>query len=153
MVTKRRKMKPAQLPIYRAVEALFIWLIPVLERLPKAETYKVLTGYIVRDVCECMDAIVLAHGLDKSSANYDLARKECFGVLVARMTGLKTKMRVLQQCRIKVKDAEGNTRLAPVFSPKQEAKFLDLVNPIAVQAGAWLAARPKDESHNIEIPD
>lgn len=150
---KHRKMKPAQLPIYRAVESLLLWLVPVIERLPKSVPYQTLGGLAIRDANECLDAIVVAHGLDKNSPNYQMARRECFGILVARMTSIKTKMRVFQQCRIRVKDAEGNPRLAPVLSPKQEAKFLDLVNPIAIQAGAWLAAAPSTSSQTQKSLD
>lgn len=150
---KHRKMKPAQLPIYRAVESLLLWLVPVIERLPKSVPYQTLGGLAIRDANECLDAIVVAHGLDKNSPNYQMARRECFGILVARMTSIKTKMRIFQQCRIRVKDAEGNPRLAPVLSPKQEAKFLDLVNPIAIQAGAWLAAAPSTSSQTQKSLD
>lgn len=150
---KHRKMKPAQLPIYRAVESLLLWLIPVIERLPKSVSYQTLGGLAIRDANDCLDAIVVAHGLDKGNPNYLTARRECFGVLVARMTSIKTKMRIFQQCRIRVKDAEGNTKLAPILSPKQEAKFLDLVNPIAVQAGAWLGATPSTSSQTQKSHD
>ena len=139
-------MKPTQLPIYRAVENLLLWLVPIIERLPKSVPYQTLGGLAIRDANECLDAIVVAHGLDKNNPNYQMARRECFGILVARMTSIKTKMRIFQQCRIRVKDAEGNPRLAPVLAPKQEAKFLDLVNPIAVQAGAWLASTQSTSS-------
>ncbi|MCM1219919.1 MAG: hypothetical protein NC548_36060 [Lachnospiraceae bacterium] len=139
-------MKPAQLPIYRAVENLFLWLIPVTERLPKSLPFQSMGATLIRELNDCLDVIVVAHGLDKNSPNYEMARRDCFGVLVSRMTSIKTKMRVLQQTKIKVKDAQGKIKSAPIFSPKQVAKFLDLVNPIAIQAGAWLAAKPKQDS-------
>lgn len=51
--------KPAQLPIYRAVERLMTWAIPVIERLPKSLPYQTLGGLLIRDIRECMDAVIL----------------------------------------------------------------------------------------------
>lgn len=112
-------MKPAQLPIYRAVERLMIWVFPVVERLPKSLPYQTIGGLLIRDIRECMDAVILT---TQSSGRDRLAG---VNILIARMTSVKTAIRVLKAMKR--------------ITPQQEVQFLDLINPISIQAGSWRA--------------
>ncbi len=122
--------KPAQLPIYRAVERLMIWAIPVVERLPKSLPYQTLGGLFIRDIRECMDAVIL------TTQASDYTRIEALNILVARMTSVKTTMRVLKASK--------------KITAQQEVQFLDLINPIAMQAGAWMCKIKKEASQNSD---
>lgn len=117
-------MKPAQLPIYRALERLMIWAIPFIERLPKSLPYQTLGGLFIRDIRECLDAVIL------TTQATDYTRIEALNILVGRMTAIKTAVRMLKATKR--------------ITPKQEVQFLDLINPIAVQAGAWMAKVQKE---------
>lgn len=122
--------KPAQLPIYRAVERLMIWAIPVVERLPKSLPYQTLGGLLIRDIRECMDAVIL------TTQATDYTRIEALNILIARMTSVKTTMRVLKASK--------------KITAQQEVQFLDLINPIAMQAGAWMCKIKKEASQNSD---
>ncbi len=122
--------KPAQLPIYRAVERLMIWAIPVVERLPKSLPFQTLGGLLIRDIRECMDAVILT----TQAAGY--TRIESLHILIARMTSVKTTMRVLKASK--------------KITAQQEVQFLDLINPIAMQAGAWMCKIRKEVSPNSD---
>ncbi len=123
-------MKPAQLPIYRAVERLMIWVIPFVERLPKSLPYQTLGGLLVRDIRECLDAVILA----TQASEY--ARLDAINILIARMTAVKSTMRCLKAVK--------------KITAQQEVQFLDLVNPIAMQAGAWRCKTAKGAANSID---
>lgn len=127
-------MKPTQTPIYRAIERLLQWAIPLTERLPKSLPYQVLGGEMIRDIKLCLDAVIAAmHTTDAQ------AKIVCIDAVIARMTAVKTTMRQFTQAKIK---------LAPVVSYKQEIAFLDLLNPIAIQAGAWRSKAAQSNRHD-----
>lgn len=123
-------MKPAQLPIYRAVERLMLWAVPYVERLPKSLPYQTLGGLLIRDIRECLDAIILA------TQASDYTRIEALNILVARMTAVKTTMRVFKNLK--------------KITEKQEVQFLDLINPIQMQAGAWINKVTKEATNPIQ---
>lgn len=116
-------MKPAQTPIYRAIERLLQWAIPVTERLPKSLPFQTLGSEMIRDIKLCLDATIMAMQAPDAAT-----RLQCINVIIARMTTVKTTMRQFAQARVKD---------TPVVSYRQEAAFLDLINPVATQAGAW----------------
>lgn len=128
-------LKPAQTPIYRAIERLLQWMIPITERLPKSLPFQILGGDMLRDVKACLDATILAVNTTDMAT-----RLQCIDIIIARMTTVKTTMRQLTQARIKD---------APVISYRQEANFLELVNPIATQAGAWRNKTAKQASNHV----
>lgn len=110
--------KPSQLPIYRAVENLMIWSIPFVERLPKSLPYQTLGGLLIRDIRECLDAVILT---TQASAS---AKVGPLQILIARMTAVKTTMRVLKESK--------------KITAQQEVQYLDMLNSISTQAGAWM---------------
>lgn len=128
-------VKPAQTPIYRAIERLLQWAIPITERLPKSLPYQKLGGEMIHDIKLCLDATIMA----VNSAD-PKTRLQCIEIIIARMTTIKTTMRQFAQARIKG---------APVISYKQEAAFLDLIQPIATQAGAWLNKTAQRASNHV----
>ena len=138
MAQKKRKMHPAQLPIYRALERLLLWVIPMVAKLPKNVAFATLGEAAIHDVCDCLEAVTAFQSLSKDDPNIRAAKKRCLLLVTARMTALKTKTRVLVQQRIRVIGKDNNDHLVPILSPRQEAVFLDLLNPIEFQAYAWL---------------
>lgn len=118
--------KPAQLPIYRAVERLMMWAIPFVERLPKSLPYQTLGGLLIRDIRECMDAVILT----TQASGY--TRINAINILIARMTAVKSTMRTLKGVK--------------KITAQQEVQFLDLINPISMQAGAWKSSMEKEAS-------
>ena len=54
-------MKPNQASIYREIERLLEWTIPVADRLPKSVSWRELGGLLVRDLKESLE-IGRAHG-------------------------------------------------------------------------------------------
>lgn len=123
-----KKQQPAQLPIYRAVERLMIWAVPYVERLPKSLPYQTLGGLLIRDIRECMDAVILT----TQASGY--TRINTLSILIARMTAVKSTMRALKATK--------------KITEEQEVQFLDLINPISMQAGAWMCKIEKEASQN-----
>lgn len=78
---------------------------------------------MIHDIKLCLDAVITAMQTPDAAT-----RLQCIDIIIARMTTIKTTMRQFAQARVKQ---------TPVVSYKQEAAFLDLINPIATQAGAW----------------
>ena len=114
-------MKPNQASIYREIERLLEWSIPVAERLPKSLPYKELGGLLIRDLKEALDFVVLAF-----QATDKLERLEYVNAMIMRMTSVKTSYRIMHRAR---RDA---------ISHGQYAQALDMLNSIADQAGKWL---------------
>ena len=114
-------MKANQASIYREIERLLEWSIPVVERLPRSLPYKELGGLLIRDLKEALDFVVLAF-----QAEGPLERVECINAVVMRMTSVKTSYRLMNRVR---RDA---------LSHGQYAQALDMLNVIADQAGKWL---------------
>ena len=139
-------MKPTQASIYREIERLLEWSIPVVERLPRSLPYKELGGLLIRDLKEALDFVVLAF-----QADGPLERVECINAVVMRMTSVKTSYRLLNRVR---RDA---------ISHGQYAQALDMLNVIADQAGKWLrknkfvlaeqrkAATPRKDDDPIQL--
>lgn len=114
-------MKASQASIYREIERLLEWSIPVTERLPKSLPYKELGGMLIRDLKEALDYVVLAF-----QAEERLERLEYINAMVMRMTAVKTTYRMIHHAR---RDA---------ISHGQYAQALDMLTSIADQAGKWL---------------
>lgn len=128
-------IKPAQAPIYRAIERLLQWAIPTTERLPKSLPYQTLGGKMIKDIMLCLEVTIMAVNTPDPAT-----RLQCIDIIISRMTMVKTTMRQFAQARIKG---------APVVSYKQEAAFLDLINPVATQAGAWRIKTGQQVSNHV----
>ena len=76
----------------------------------------------------------IKHGVDEiicaMHAGGAATKLRCNTSLLARMASVKMAMRTLAQCKV---------NFVPVVSNRQEAAFLDLINPICAQATAWRA--------------
>lgn len=114
-------MKPNQASIYREIERLLEWTIPVADRLPKSVSWRELGGLLVRDLKESLDFVVLAFQTEDK-----LERLECLNGLVMRMTSVKTTFRLMHRVR------------RDILSHGQHAQMLDMMNSISDQAGKWL---------------
>lgn len=114
-------MKPNQASIYREIERLLEWTIPVADRLPKSVSWRELGGLLVRDLKESLDFVVLAFQTEDK-----LERLECLNGLVMRMTSVKTTFRLMHRVR------------RDILSHGQHAQMLDMMNSISDQTGKWL---------------
>ena len=115
MKTKKAKTPP----IYRASERLLSWAVPVVDSLPKSLASQTLGGLLIRDLRDCLNAVLL--GQDTADVP---AKIQCIRLLLTNLTAVRTTMRVFTEDRY--------------ISVKQEMEFLDLVNPVQIQAIAWL---------------
>ncbi len=130
-----KALRPAQTPIYRAVERLLLWLVPVVERLPKSTPYQAMGARLINDVQSSLDCIV------RSAQTSDAtARSESLAELTLRMTAVKTAMRVMSQLRI-----GGSGAFA--VSARQMSQFLSLVVPVATQCASWRRAAAASANH------
>ena len=112
--------EPKKTPIYRASEMLLRWALPIVDSLPKSLASQTLGGLFIRDLHDCLDAITIA------LSTTDRAQKiQCIKLLCVHLTSIQTTMRAFTENRY--------------VSLNQKADFLDLVNPITIQAEAWLA--------------
>lgn len=73
----------------------------------------------MRDLHDCLNAVLLGQDTDDVPA-----KVQCIKVLIANLTGIRTTMRVFTGSHY--------------ISVKQEMEFLDLINPIQIQAASWL---------------
>ena len=87
--------------------------------MPKSLACQTLGGLLIRDLRDCLNAVLLGQDTDDAPA-----KVQCIKILLTNLTGIRTTMRVFT----------GNRYV----SVKQEMEFLDLVNPIQIQAAAWL---------------
>lgn len=108
-----------QPPIYRASERLLSWAVPIIDSMPKSLASQTLGGLFIRDLRDCLSTILL--GQDATDAE---TKGQCIRILIANLTNIRTTMRIFTENRY--------------VSIRQEMEFLDLVNPIQVQAAAWL---------------
>ena len=84
-------MKPSQASIYREIERLLEFTIPMAERFPKSLPYRELGGRLILDLKESMDFVVLAF-----QAENRLERLECINAVVMRMLR-KTKFLIAEE--------------------------------------------------------
>lgn len=115
MRTKKSKVPP----IYRAIERLLTWAVPIANSLPKSLASQTLGGLLIRDLHDCLNAVLLGQDTDDVPA-----KVQCIKVLITNLTGIRTTMRVFTGSHY--------------ISVKQEMEFLDLINPIQIQAASWL---------------
>ena len=93
--------------------------MPVVDSLPKSLASQTLGGLLIRDLRDCLNAVLL--GQDTADVP---AKIQCIRLLLTNLTAVRTTMRVFTENRY--------------ISVKQEMEFLDLVNPVQIQAIAWL---------------
>ena len=122
-----------QSSLYRAVENLAMWWIPVGGRTPNTP---VLRRYV--DLCSNAvdDALTAIHlGLE---TNQDAARErlECIDMAHVHLTRIKTIVRILKE----YSDTNGHVR---VLTDRQFAHFSVSINKIYTELGLWRNATVK----------
>jgi hypothetical protein len=111
-------MKPSQSSIYRETERLLELSIETVERLPKSASWNVIGKRTINNIMDCLDFTVLA-----LQAKEGQQRLEMIDAIIVRMTAVKMAYRQMVNLR--------------KVSTKQYGRFLDLLNSIATQLGAW----------------
>ena len=116
---RKKAKQPKQPPIYRASERLLSWSVPIVDSMPKSLASQTLVGLLISDLRDCLTAVLIGHDAVDLSAKIQSIK-----LLIGNLTAVRTTMRIFTENRY--------------ISLKQEMEFLDLVNPIQVQALAWL---------------
>lgn len=111
-------MKPSQSSIYRETERLLELSIDTVERLPKSASWNVVGKRTINNIMDSLDFTVLA-----LQAKEGQQRLEMIDAIIVRMTAVKMAYRQMVNLR--------------KVSTKQYGRFLDLLNSIATQLGAW----------------
>lgn len=111
-------MKPSQSSIYRETERLLELSIDTVERLPKSASWNVIGKRTINNIMDSLDFTVLA-----LQAKEGQQRLEMIDAIIVRMTAVKMAYRQMVNLR--------------KISTKQYGRFLDLLNSIATQLGAW----------------
>ena len=111
-------MKPSQSSIYRETERLLVLSIDTVERLPKSASWNVVGKRTINNIMDSLDFTVLA-----LQAKEGQQRLEMIDAIIVRMTAVKMAYRQMVNLR--------------KVSTKQYGRFLDLLNSIATQLGAW----------------
>lgn len=111
-------MKPSQSSIYRETERLLELSIDTVERLPKSASWNVIGKRTINNIMDSLDFTVLA-----LQAKEGQQRLEMIDAIIVRMTAVKMAYRQMVNLR--------------KVSTKQYGRFLDLLNSIATQLGAW----------------
>lgn len=111
-------MKPSQSSVYRETERLLELSIDTVERLPKSASWNVVGKRTINNIMDSLDFTVLA-----LQAKEGQQRLEMIDAIIVRMTAVKMAYRQMVNLR--------------KVSTKQYGRFLDLLNSIATQLGAW----------------
>ena len=93
--------------------------MPIVDSLPKSLACQTLGGLLIRDLHDCLGTILIAKDATDTGAKIQAIK-----LLLVSLTSVQTTMRTFTELR--------------AVSLKQEADFLDLVNPITNQAKGWL---------------
>lgn len=123
---KRNKMNPSQSSIYRDLELLMLWYLPVGNKLPKARSVQYLGDKIQDSISDAMTACAIA--LNTS----DLAsRLELIDMMVWHLTTCKSMFKVL--CEWQSKDRQK----VRVITDVECLNFTETMNSLKRQLGGW----------------
>jgi len=125
-------MKAEQSSIYRKVERLLIWIKPHIDRFPKGIGDQVLGQRIINDLCEALKITSLALNTDAGEP-----RLKLINMVLLEFTDFKTLMNVV---------LVSANKQAHIFSIKQQAQYLDLMNQISSELAAWRNKNIKGKS-------
>ncbi len=129
-----KKLKISNVPIYRELESLYVWLADFTARSPKTQAWEVLGVELHSDIFHTLRIAEVA--LKSEDADKKL---ECMGLIADHIDDIKAIFRLF--CRM------SEARLPHVVTPKQEAEFYERM--IKVDNNLYNWKRSYGSKHNI----
>ncbi|MBQ8049044.1 MAG: hypothetical protein IJ271_05535 [Bacteroidales bacterium] len=117
----------AQGSVYRKIELLLVWVMPVLDRLPKSLSCQELGRKALADLTDSLDLATFALKAERGTL-----RLQYIDALIVRMTDLKTIVRIFRTMSIQ--------REPRVLTQDQYTTFIELLRPISAEVGRWRAS-------------
>ena len=124
-------MKASQASLYRKIELLLLWVMPVLDRLPKSLSCQELGKKALTDLTDSLDLVSFALKAERGPQ-----RLEYIDALIVRMTDLKTVIRSFRTM--------SQSREPRVLTQDQYTTFIELLKPISTEVGRWRASNAGD---------
>ena len=124
-------MKASQASLYRKIELLLLWVMPVLDRLPKSLSCQELGKKALADLTDSLDLVSFALKAERGPQ-----RLEYIDALIVRMTDLKTIIRSFRTM--------SQNREPRVLTQDQYTTFIELLKPLSTEVGRWRASNAGD---------
>ena len=124
-------MKASQASLYRKIELLLLWVMPVLDRLPKSLSCQELGRKALTDLTDSLDLVSFALKAERGPQ-----RLEYIDALIVRMTDLKTIIRSFRTM--------SQNREPRVLTQDQYTTFIELLKPLSTEVGRWRASNAGD---------
>lgn len=118
-------MKAAQSSLYREVENVLIWFIPVSARVPKIIALRSITEDCTTNLSDALTAIAL--GLQSDNLN-DV--KDCIDMVLLHITKVKTAVKIL-------KEFSDRSSAIHILNDRQVSTFSLSINKISTELGKW----------------
>jgi len=114
-------MRVAQSSVYRAVETMLLWFIPIGARVPNTVTLRTLASECTINLNDSLTAIALALQSDDSESKI-----QCYDAVLLHLTKVKTAIRIL-------KDYSDTSASTHIITDKQMAPFIRNLSKIQVE--------------------
>lgn len=116
-------MKAEQSSIYRKLERLLIWIKPHVNRFPKSLGDQEIGRRIINDLCEALKITSLALNTEGGEPRLQLIE-----MVLLQFMDFKTLMNVI---------LVSASKQSHIFSVKQQAQYLDIMNQLSSELNAW----------------
>ena len=123
---KRNKMNPSQSSIYRDLELLMLWYLPVGNKLPKARAVQYLGDKIQENIMDAMTACAIALNTSDMAS-----RLELIDMMVWHLTTCKSAFKVLHEWTSK------DRQKVRVITEVECLNFTERMNSLKRQIGGW----------------
>lgn len=118
-------MKAAQSSLYREVENVLIWFIPVSARVPKIIALRSIAEECTTNLSDALTAIAL--GLQSDSLE---DTKDCIDMVLLHITKVKTAVKIL-------KEFSDRSSAIHILNDRQVSNFSLSINKISTELGKW----------------
>lgn len=121
-------MKAAQSSLYREVENVLIWFIPVSARIPKIIVLRSIAEECTTNLSDALTAIAL--GLQSENPG---DTKDCIDTVLLHITKVKTAVKIL-------KEFSDRSSAIHILNDRQVSNFSLSINKISTELGKWRSA-------------
>ena len=121
-------MKAAQSSLYREVENVLIWFIPVSARIPKIIALRSIAEEWTTNLSDALTAIAL--GLQSENPG---DTKDCIDTVLLHITKVKTAVKIL-------KEFSDRSSAIHILNDRQVSNFSLSINKISTELGKWRSA-------------
>lgn len=121
-------MKAAQSSLYREVENVLIWFIPVSARIPKIIALRSIAEECTTNLSDALTAI--AFGLQSENPG---DTKDCIDMVLLHITKVKTAVKIL-------KEFSDRSSAIHILNDRQVSNFSLSINKISTELGKWRSA-------------